>query len=207
MREIRNIIDYADDGKHRERDFEKLKGIAIHRCGVDLRTGVTLGYSAPDVLDAFLGRREEFSAVAKATGSENAYSIYIGGKLGEPEFDGQIWQALPLSEVGYHARRFSAPYLGIGMIGDFRVQPSSTRQYNSLIWLLTEICRAFTFDPYKCVSGHGELKNAHDGSKAPGKPNACPGDLLVMNHVRDDTAVEMREAARQRLHESGLVFE
>ncbi len=206
MRTITNIIEYADDGQHAERDFEKLEGIAIHRCGVDLRYGIELGFSAPDICDAFLGRRPEFADVAKATGGENAYSIYIGGDLGPSEFNGQIWQALPLSETGYHARRFSTPYLGIGLIGDFRFEPPSDEQYNSLIWLLTELCRAFTFDPYKQIAGHGELKGAHDGSKAPGKPNACPGDLVVMNHVRDDAAVAMRESARMVLFESGLIF-
>jgi len=203
---IENIIEYADDGKHRERDFEKLEGIMVHRNGVDLQTGTVLGYDGRSICDAFLGRVDRFRDVAQATGSQNAYSIYIGGNLGPEEFDGKIWQALPLNEVGYHGRRFSVPYLGVGLIFDGRVKPASEKQYTALVDLCAELCLAWTWDPYKKIKGHGEVPGSHNGSKAPGKPAACPGDLLDMNTVRYDVEQIMREGARRRLHAAGLVF-
>jgi len=206
MMEIEDITDYADDDEHRVRDFEKLAGIMIHRCGVDLQTGVVLGYDAPSVVDAFLGRVDKWKAVAKATGGENAYSVYIGGDLGPEEFDGKIWQALPLDEVGYHGRRFSVPYLGIGLICDAREKAPSVKQYQAATLLCSELCSAWRWDPYKQIKGHGEVPKAHNGSKAPGKPAACPGDLLNMYSFRNDVEILMKEGPRVRLHEAGLVF-
>lgn len=203
-----DIIEYADDKKHRKRPggFEGAQGIMVHRCGVNRKTGVVLGYCGPDVLDAFLGRVPRWKKVAKATGGENAYSIYIGGDCGPAELDGLIWQAIPLEEVGYHARRFSAPYIGIGCIGDYRVDEMSAVQYNSLTGICSELCLGFGWSSYTNIKGHGEQPGAHDGSKAPGKPAACPGDLLDMNGLRYDVEQIMQERARMRLHDAGLIF-
>ncbi len=203
---IVDIIEHADDGRHNERDFDKLEGIMIHRCGVDLQTGVVLGYEASSIVDAFLGRVEKWKDVAKATGGQNAYSIYIGGDLGPEEFDGQIWQALPLDEIGYHGRRFSVPYLGIGLICDAREKAPSVAQYQAAWLLCSELCSAWVWDPYKRIKSHGEIRKAHNGTKSPGAPAACPGDLLDMNAFRYDVEALMKEGPRSRLLEAGLIF-
>jgi len=207
MTPIENIIEYANDGQPRERDFEKLQGIMVHRCGVDLQTGTVLGYDGRSVCDAFLGRVGRFRDVAQATGGQNAYSIYIGGDLGPEEFDGKIWQALPLDEVGYHGRRFSVAYLGIGLIFDGRERAASPAQYASLVDLCAELCAAWTWDPYKKIKAHGEVPKAHNGTKAPGEPAACPGDLLGMNALRDDVSTMMKDRARRSLYDAGLIFQ
>lgn len=206
--EVIDIIDYADDKTHRKRPggFEGASGIMVHRCGVDRQTGTVLGYTAHDICDAFLGRVPRWRKVSKATGGENAYSIYIGGDCGPAELDGLIWQTLPLEEVGYHGRRFSVPYIGIGCIGDFRADPPSAALYASLSDICSELCLGYGWDPYESIRGHGEEPRAHDGSKAPGEPAACPGDLLVMNELRYDVGKLMQEGARRRLHDAGLVF-
>jgi hypothetical protein len=203
---IINVIDRVSDNRVSHRSWDKLKTIYLHRCGVDQKSGVVLGYDAPSVCDHFTGRDKTYPEVAAATGGEIAYSLMIGGDAGPPEFDGLIWQCLPLNEIGYHARRFSKEGLGIGLIFDGRVSPPSQKMYASLVDLLGLLCLGLGLNPYKSIRGHGEEPGAHGGSKAPGQPHACPGDLLVPNHVRDDTATIMREKGLRKLASSGLVF-
>lgn len=209
---IESIIDDVFDGDVDDRPVDELEGIMIHRVGLDYQTGVVLGYDARSICDAFLGRIPKWAEVAKATGGENAYTLLIGGDAGPLELDGKIWQALPLDEKGHHARRFSAPYLGIACIGDFRARagrPPSRCQLSSLVSVVSDLCLALGFGAGDVV-GHGEVRGSHDGSKAPGKPAACPGDLLDMRELRSLVGDEMvgpgRAAAAARLSGAGLVF-
>lgn len=209
---IESIIADVFDKKVDDRPVDQLIGIMIHRVGLDYQTGVVLGYDARSICDAFLGRVEKWSEVARATGSENAYTLLIGGDAGPAELDGKIWQALPLDEKGQHARRFSAPYLGIACIGDFRARIGrhpSRPQRSSLVSVVSDLCIALGFGSADVV-GHGEIRGSHDGSKARGKPAACPGDLLDMRELRKLIAGEMpvtsRGAARARLSGAGLVW-
>lgn len=205
---IESIIDDVFDRKVDNRPVDELEGIMIHRVGIDYETGVVLGYDARSICDAFLGRVPRWAEVARATGGENAYTLLIGGEAGPLKLDGKVWQALPLDEKGQHARRFSALYLGVACIGDFRTsgaRPPSERQRSSLVSVVSDLCVALGLGPDNVV-GHGEIRGSHDGSKAPGKPAACPGDLLDMRELRQDIATEMREAATARLFDAGLVF-
>ena len=203
---VQNIIDIVADGHDQRRDLGDIEGIMIHRVGVDSETGVELGFDGQTLAEIFTGRREEWVEVANVTGRQNAYSLYIGGNLGPKKYDGAVWQACALDEVGHHARRFSKPYIGIGCIGDFRHHQPSDKQWNVLVDICAELCSAFMWNPYKRIKGHGEIPKAHGGEKAPGMPAACPGDLLDMYVLRDEVAVLIKEVARRRLHESGLVF-
>lgn len=209
---IESIIDQVYDGRPDERSVDELVGVMVHRVGIDHQTGVVLGYDARPICDAFLGRVPKWAEVAKATGSQNAYTLLIGGDCGPLELDGKIWQALPLDEKGHHARRFSAPYLGVACIGDFRRHIGSTpsrRQRSSLVSVVSDLCLALGFGAADVV-GHGEIRGAHGGEKAPGKPAACPGDLLDMGELRsvvaDEMAVSVQAAAAARLSGAGLVF-
>lgn len=209
MLPIESIVDEVRDDDRDERPAEALAGIMVHRVGVDLQTGVVLGYDARSICDAFLGRVPKWAEVARATGGENAYSLLIGGDLGPGDLDGQVWQALPLDEIGWHGRRFSAPYLGIACIGDFREQAPSPLQLGNLISLCGDLCLALDLGVGRVV-GHGEVPGAHDGSKAPGQPAACPGDLLDMDRLRgaiaDDMEIAGRAGAVNRLSVAGLRF-
>lgn len=203
---IINIIDEVADGHDQRRDIGSCLGIMIHRAGVDLQTGVELGFDGLTLAEVFIGRRAEWDEVAKVTGYQNAYSLYVGGDVGPAKYDGKVWQALALDEIGHHARRFSEPYIGVCAIGDFRKRPPSQKQWDILIDVCAELCSAFSWNPYKRIKGHGEVPKAHDGSKAPGQPAACPGDLFSMYAFRDDVAFVEKNNARRRLNEEGLVF-
>jgi hypothetical protein len=208
---IESIVNQVLDGDHERRAPANIEGIMIHRVGIDHQTGVVLGHDARSICDAFLGRVPQWAEVARATGGELAYTLLIGGGAGPDEYDGKIWQALPLSEKGQHARRFSAPYLGIGCIGDFRAPyrcPPSTAQWASLVQVTADLCLSLGLESGQVV-GHGEVRGAHGGSKAPGRPAACPGDLLDMGGLRSVVHQEMRLTsalgARRRLDSAGLV--
>lgn len=204
---IENVIGQLDDEKHRVRDWDSVEGFMVHRCGVDLKTGVVLGYDAVRIGEAFIGRRPEWDEVARATGYQNPYTLYVGGDLGPPSLDGKIWQALPIDEVGYHGRRYSFGHIGIGCIADPRVKPMSRPQYNSLTSLLAALCVGWAKDPYRAIRGHGEVPGSHDGSKAPDEPAACPGlTQRELNVLRDDVADLVKYEGRSVLHAAGLIF-
>ena len=208
MTRLINIIGQVYDGRDQERDWEATIGIMLHRCGVNMIDGHVLGYDGLSVAKAFTGQVPEWEAVARATGGQNAYSVLIGGDCGPPEHDGKVWQALPLDEIGWHGRQHSRGYIGIGWIADPRVQPLSLKAWDVCVDLCVAICRARGWDPYKVIKGHGEVAEAHDGSKSPGEPNACPGLTKVqLNTFRDDVAIIGQQEGLQLLHEQwGLVF-
>jgi hypothetical protein len=203
---IVNAIDQCLDHKRQAFDVGAIEGFMVHRCGIDLNTGVVLGHSGPEVSDAFTGNDLKWAEVARVTGYQNAYGILIGGDLGPAEYDGRIWQILPLDEVGWHARRFSKMYLGIGLIADPRRKAPSAAQASALKALLAMLCPAFGKDPLVAIKGHGEVPGSHDGTKAPGGSAACPGDLLDMGALRVAVALEIESQARRRLSETGLVL-
>lgn len=201
MFQVINIVDAVYDNKRHVRDFDKINMFMVHRCGVDLEMNTVLGYDGVSVSEAFRN-----GAASYATGGQIAYTFLIGGGLGRDEYNGKIWQCLPMGEVGFHARQFSVKALGIGLIGDFRFQGPTIAQMMSLHDLLAALCVGWAKDPYTTIKGHGEVKGAHDGSKAKGKPAACPGDLLNMDHVRDDVTNLIRSKARMDLDRAGVVF-
>lgn len=179
---VRNVTVQVSDRRYQRR-LEDPRGIMLHRIGVDLKQGIVIGHDAISICDAFRGRNAEFVEVGEATGLQLPYTFLIGGDLGPPDLDGVIWQCLPLDEIGWHARGASGQFVGIGLIGDFRTIPASPSQWASAIQLVWRLCSAFGL-PSGAVWGHGEVDGTHDGSKAPGKPYACPGDLLPMDQFR-----------------------
>jgi hypothetical protein len=193
-----DIIAQVDDGRH-DRRGEDPWGIMVHRCGIDHQTGVVFGYDGKGVADAFAGRVAMWQAAARATGSEVPYTILIGGDNGPPEFDGAAWHCLPLDETGPHGRRFSSGFIGVGLIADPRYKPLSYRQRDKLIDVCAALCDGYGWDPADRLRGHGEVRGSHDGSKRPGQPAACPGDLLSMGTLRDEVAEMLQRQRRGRL--------
>ena len=201
--EIHSLIAELWDGKPWNRDFDVIDGFAVHRVGVNKRTGQVIGTGALEIGQAFIGKRAEWHEVAAATGHQVPYTFMIGGDLGPAELDGRVWQCLPMDEIGAHARRWSSRHIGVALIGDPREHPVSAPQMASLVDLLADLCAAYAKDPYQSIKGHGEIQG---GSKAPGQRGECPGKLLNMNHLRDDVATMMRERPRRRLTDSGLIW-
>ncbi len=159
-----NVISQCDDGKHRTRTpLLDIDTIAVHRIGK------SIGEDAITICRRFIDDPE----VAKYTGGEVPYGWIIGADPTET-----IWQCLPISEVGAHARRWNKQAIGVACIGDFRKHVMPSHQYAQLIKLLA--CLQFGFPRDLKIKGHDELPGA---SADPRKK--CPGDLLPMQEVRN----------------------
>ena len=175
-----DVISQCDDGKHRTRTpLLDIDTIAVHRIGK------SLGEDAITICRRFTDDPE----VAKYTGGEVPYGWIIGA-------GGIIWQCLPISEVGAHARRWNKQAVGVACIGDFRKHDMPGVQYDSLIKLLAAL--QFGFPRDLAIKGHDELPGA---SADPNKK--CPGDKLSMSNVRQSVAAYLEG---EHLRELGITL-
>lgn len=154
-----DVIKQCDDGKPAVRDLANVTMLAIHR--ID-RWGTAI-----DICKRFTTDPE----VMKYTGGEVPYTFFVGEA-------GEVWQALPLADIGRHARRWNVPAIGIAVIGDFRKDVPPAVQLTKLEALCFELIKALGITPDD-VKGHDELP---DGSADPTK--RCPGKNLSMDHLR-----------------------
>jgi hypothetical protein len=198
---IEDVIAQVNDGKRSLRDLLKLSLIVVHRCGKDLKFGIDLGDTAPEICAHYTGKDDKYPEVAKATGHEIAYTFMVGGDLGDPAFDGVIWQCLSLDDVGRHAKKWNTPAIGVSVIADPRVRPCSSKQMQSLIDLLTILSMVIKGEPSSCIKGHMELPGS---SSDPNK--LCPGPLLPMDVMREDVTAARGELGLQMALMSGLVL-
>jgi N-acetyl-anhydromuramyl-L-alanine amidase AmpD len=196
-----NCIDELNDGHHRERDISRIKTLIIHRVGKDKKYNLSLGDTGPEIAKQFLHN----PAVAKYTGGENPYTFIIGKK-------GEIWQCLPIDEVGNHARRWNVPGCGIACIGDFRYESPTDDQLASLLKLCEVLIRAFGITPWD-IDGHTD--SGPGATSTPGKQ--CPGEKLDLDYVRvevagdwkpyDDEEDRQRVMAQARRQPHGIVWD
>ncbi len=208
MLPVVDVIARCRDKADQERGLDQLRGIMLHRVGIDLKHkphSRVLGYTGPEVSDVFTGRDPAYPDVAKATGGQNAYTFLIGGDCGPAKHDGVVWQCLPLDEIGHHARRWSRGWIGVGWIADPRVRPLSAAARVAAVELCAALCNQFGWSPANRVRGHGEVEGAHGGEKAPGKPDACPGlSVVELDAIRHDIA--MARAGAVDVVTLGVVF-
>lgn len=196
---IHDVIVRCYDGEKSIVVPDSIDTVVVHRVGKDLKYGIDLGDTGPEVSDHFTGRNDEHPAVAKATGGQNAYTFMIGGDLCGAQNDGIVWQILPLFDAGAHAKRWNSRAVGIALIGDPRVKAPSITQRNSLVDLLVMVCGALKIVPDDLPVGsrtatpglrcHDELKGS---SSDPNK--ACPGGTVDMSQIR----AEVRELMAAR---------
>ena len=204
---IENIIAEVYDGRYQHRAWEETQGIMLHRCGVNLVDKIVIGYDGRTVAKAFSGKLPEWEVVATRTGKQNAYTVFVGSDCGPEEYNGKLWQALPMDEIGWHGRQFSAGYIGLAWIADPRVKSLSEKAWWSMADICAMICSARLWNPADAIKGHGEVPTAHDGTKAPGEINACPGlSKKDLNIFRGDVAALMKEKNLQALLDIGLTF-
>jgi len=190
---INDIIDAVKDGKEGLRGLSKIRYLVIHRVGIDLKSGKVLGdgVRGTSIAKEFVENDELY----QYTKGENPYTFYVGG---HDSFEGDVWQALPLDEIGKHARRWNIRGLGIGCIGDFRYMAPSFKQYMSLVDLCVALCGYLDLNPLRAIKAHDELKG---GSSDPGKE--CPGRLMDISRLRLDVYELMKEQHRQYLIDAG----
>jgi N-acetyl-anhydromuramyl-L-alanine amidase AmpD len=123
------------------------------------------------------------------TGYQMPYTFVIGA-------DGEVEQALKLSDFGPHARAWNTKGVGIACVGDFRVDEPPAVQYNALVWLCTVIAKWLPGGA-NSIYGHDELGGARtDVAKQ------CPGHRLNMHRLRH----HVRAGLVAELTDSGVVL-
>lgn len=171
-----NCIDALDDGRHRERGISRIKKLILHRVGKDIPNNLSLGDTGPEIAKQFLFNPE----VAKYTGGQNPYTFYIDPGVGK------IWQALPIDEVGNHARRWNVPGLGIALIGDYRHEEPSNALWGAAKVLCGHLVEALGLTPWD-IQGHTE--SGPGATSTPGKQ--CPGAKFDVGFFRVSLAGDM----------------
>jgi N-acetyl-anhydromuramyl-L-alanine amidase AmpD len=171
-----SVIDCTEelnDGKKRERDESQIDTIVIHRVGKDHKTKANLGDTGPEIARKFL----HDPAIAKYTGGQNPYTFYIGA-------DGTIWQALPVDEVGNHARAWNKRGIGIACIGDFREVSPPNAQFEACFNLCEYLLKCLGLK-HAAVGGHSEF-----GATATNSPRKeCPGRMFDLPFLRHELAL------------------
>lgn len=174
---VSNIIEEVRDRRQRERDVSRIKKIILHRVGKNIPLGLSLGDTGPEIARRFLYDPK----VAKFTGWENPYTFYIGARVG------RIWQALPVDEVGNHARRWNRAGLGAALIGDFRHEEPSRAVWGAAIVLCNYLVRCLGLTP--------EDVEPHTGGSLTGTSASaskeCPGGKWDMDRFRRELARDL----------------
>lgn len=199
---VRNIVGDVDDGRSRRRPVWKIHTIAVHRIWFDdwdpFNPELFLSLTPDDrkqLMIRLLRRFVDDPAIATYTGGQTPYSLVV-----DPA--GMWWQALPLSEFGAHARRWSYEALGVAILGDPRTVKPPARQMDSLEDGLALLCEALRIDPngikhdsksklyVPTLAGHDELPGGSSDRR-----KRCPA--IKMGKLR--LAVGDVQAARARI--------
>lgn len=159
----------CDDRRHRTVGAEQRQLVVVHRFG-----GARLPhiYSAAGIAAWYRDNQEW-------TGGQMPYHFVILR-------DGTVEQALDLSDVGPHARRWNVPGLGVAAIGDFREHPPTLDQMAAAKALTAGLVAWIGRGPYDAILGHDELPG---GSSDPEK--RCPGVHWDMGDFRTAVALEV----------------
>lgn len=152
----------------RERPVDTL---VVHRVGLDLRAGVNLGNTAPEIAVHF----EPGGAAGKWTGGKFPYHFVIS------KF-GQIWQCVPLDRVAPHAQVWNERSVAVAFIGDQRVEILTPQARAAGILLMHRLLGTIGLGT-AAVRAHDELEG---GSSDPNKQ--CPGEHFYIDDFRRDLA-------------------
>lgn len=205
---VNRISDVAAElpgAKWRLRLPSQIDSVIIHR--IDVRDMAAALGVVPDIINAATLAR--LSRELPELGRKLAYPILILPS-------GTIEQGLPLIYVSPHARSaWNRRAIGIGVEGDFRREPPTQDQIDSLHWLCPLLRAAYC--PHEMVEhgdlrlpnlmGHGEAPDSHDGTKAPGRHAHCPGPHLDMGVLRAHCDGSPIWRARQELGAAGIKFD
>ena len=135
----------------------------------------------------------------------------------------QVQMALPLDELGAHARRFGNMYgIGFAQIGDFNKHPPPADQWERAVDVCVDIeplLAKHTAAMWKRlpehlrdelpIVGHGEVPGAYgvdSGKEQPHGKEACPGRYWNMDEFRYDVRAARRQRAGEGMAVDGYRF-
>jgi N-acetyl-anhydromuramyl-L-alanine amidase AmpD len=170
LRVVNRILECMS-GARPPRPISRISTIMVHRISAEL------GENAVELAKAF--RDQSKYAAGSYTGGQIAYTFIV-------RKDGVCEQAIPLSDVGWHALRWSREAIGIGVIGDFHLSDQPTEaQWETLIKLCSAL--AYFIGAYTLV-GHTEVPGStKDLNKR------CPGQGLSMEDLRAHVAARLKD--------------
>ena len=191
---LENWINFADDGNHRALDVGGITITAFHR----LSFAKDKPRDYPDVTP-IPDRELTAQAVAERFADKREYraGAYTGGQMPYGLLvlpSGIMQQALPFSEYGPHARRWSFKAFALAVIGDFTKHAPTAEQWLSCIEIgaLLQACGC-------APRGHTELEGAsRDASKQ------CPGGFFDMLALRAE--IETHPNVKLAAHHAMLVL-
>lgn len=165
---------------YERRDLSDVEGIMIHRVGIDRATGVDFGPTAEEICQAFTE-----GPAGPYTGHKVPYTFLV-------QKDARIAQALPLTWVGPHARKLSAPFVSVALVGDFRAfqdedgqmvaEEPSDGQFCATVMLLRALLGVLC-KPVMAIVGHTDPAMVSRGSTK-NKRKKCPGEGVDLYKLR-----------------------
>lgn len=177
MLDIRNAIAECLDASHQLRRGPWPEAEVIHRFGVP-------GCETAAQIAAW-------ERTQTSLGSKMTYNWVI-------RKSGLIEQALPLDVWGWHARGHSQGKQGVACVGDFRKEPPTDAQMDSLV----NLCAAFAMRRGEIqIYGHDELPNS---SSDPNKQ--CPGCRLDIGTLHQAVRARMKAYGDGSLKDAGVVY-
>jgi hypothetical protein len=113
--------------------------------------------------------------------------------------DGVVEQALPLSIVAPHGRKWNTRAVGVGFFGDFTKYAPTAEQLLGGQELVALLAQAFTIKP--SIVGHTYVP---DSTSDTGKD--CPGKHFPLSSFVDGIEYGLRSEGIHRLKQTGVVF-
>lgn len=182
---VNNVIALCTDGKQHNRNLAAINKIIIHRIEPEL------GSTAIELAKSFKNTTKY--AAGYYTGGEMPYTFVV-------REDGQVDQALSISDWGPHARKYNVEGLGVAIIGNL-----DKKECHAIQWVNTiELCKQLTWwlgEAKPVIYGHTELEGA---SSDPSKK--CPGKFFDMNAFRAEVSLAISKEGRDSLTAQGVVF-
>ena len=148
----------------RQRPRSVIRQLVLHRVG---------GPDYPRETEALV------PALLSAWGTACPYWAFV-------EHDGRTVVVSDLVDVGAHAAAWNQPGLGIGVVGDFRVEDPTDVQLDAVVDVLVWACRTLDLEA-SAIDGHTNLPRS---TRWPSK--RCPGPRFPLKRVIGDVAAALK---------------
>lgn len=190
----------AMPGKQYERRLvTDIDTVLVHRIDPEemgRNLGISIEMSSVGLSAAFTDPRTKIGKMA--------YSILV-----KP--DGVVEQALPLSYVSPHGKRWNFRAVGVAFMGNFTHEEPTDMQVTAGKWVLRLLVQAFCPPSFTVMDKDGKIYPCLMGhTEAPGSfgdpTKVCPGQYLPMDELRQSVLTGLCINPTEHLDSAGLVF-
>ena len=107
--------------------------------------------------------------------------------------NGQIQNGRPETRVGAHAAGVNSVSLGVCLSGHGDLVPPTDAQYESLIRLLTQLCKRYNI-PHTNIVGHREIHKIDPSVRT---TKTCPGKKVDMDKIRESVKLSLIASGKE----------